>query len=71
MCFVATVVLVGFFDTNGLFCGSMDQIDSTAEGNETAFCTITGNNHAALLLCVPRIVKHVATLRTVAATIYI
>ena len=35
-------MIVGFFDTTALFCGSRDMIHVKGQGNETAFCTLTG-----------------------------
>ena len=38
----AGVILVGFFDNAALFCGSRDFVYSIEEGNQTAYCTLTG-----------------------------
>ena len=36
------MIIVGFFGSTALFCKSMDHIDNFNQGNETAFCIISG-----------------------------
>ena len=38
----ALVIMIGFLDNTGLYCGSQDQIHAVASGNQTGFCTFTG-----------------------------
>ena len=40
--FAAFVIMIGFLDNTGLYCGYQDQIHALASGNETGFCTFTG-----------------------------
>lgn len=40
---IAGVVIIGFFDNVALYCGSRDFINTTEKGNETPFCTFSGN----------------------------
>ena len=41
--FLDSVILVGYFDNVGLFCGSRDQFYALGPGNETVYCTLSGN----------------------------
>ena len=38
----AGIGTVSILDYTALFCSSMDLFEVSVEGNETAFCTITG-----------------------------
>ena len=44
--FTAGLIIIGFFDNTALFCGSRDYLYAIGQGNETAFCTLTGNMQA-------------------------
>ena len=41
----ALVIVMGWFDNAGLFCGEENLIVALRKENETPFCTLSGNHH--------------------------